>query len=87
MVQLKEISDSVQQVAEAISIAVGVEVEIVDDQLLIIGGTGAYKEKIGQKEEAGQVDGNMLYARVLRSGVTEYIEDARSYQYYSPSLP
>ncbi|MCI9597114.1 MAG: sigma 54-interacting transcriptional regulator [Firmicutes bacterium] len=73
---LKEISDSVTQVAEAISIAIGVEVEIVDTDLTILGGTGIYATRIGQKEEDGRLDSNYLYARVLRSGVTESIEDA-----------
>lgn len=73
---LREISNSVMQVAEAISIAVGVEVEIVDNDLTILGGTGIYAARIGQKEEGGRLDGNYLYARVFRSGVTQAIEDA-----------
>ena len=63
---LKEISNSVTQVAEAISIAIGVEVEIVDTDLTILGGTGIYAAMIGQKEESGRLDSNYLYARVLR---------------------
>lgn len=74
---LREISSSVTQVAEAISIAIGVEVEIVDTDLTILGGTGIYASMIGQKEEGGHLDSNYLYARVLRSGVTESIEDAK----------
>ena len=46
---LGEIAPSVQQVAEAIAIAVGVEVEIVDNELSIIGGTAVYYHRIGQK--------------------------------------
>lgn len=84
---LKEIASSVQQVAEAIAIAIGVEVEIVDNELTIIGGTSLYHDNIGQKEEAGQIDGNYLYAKVLRTGVTEYIEDAKNYQYYGTMGP
>lgn len=79
---LNEIADSVTQVAEAISIAIGVEVEIVDRDLTIIGGTGVYASKISEKEEEGRLDTNYLYARVLRSGVTEYIEDARTAEDY-----
>jgi len=79
---LGDISASVQQVAEAISIAVGVEVEIVDDSLTIIGGTGGYTSRIGQQEEAGKLDGNFLYARVLRSGMTQSVADARSDKFY-----
>lgn len=84
---LKEIAPSVQQVAEAIAIAVGVEVEIVDNELSIIGGTSIYFNRIGEKEEAGKIDGDKLYARVLRSGKTEYIEDAINYQYYDSMVP
>ncbi|HYE68842.1 MAG TPA: PAS domain-containing protein, partial [Anaerovoracaceae bacterium] len=83
---LKEIAPSVQQVAEAIAIAVGVEVEIVDNQLTIVGGTSMYAQRIGDKEEAGEIDGNYLYARVLRTGSTEYISDAQNDKTYGTSL-
>ena len=79
---LSGIRKSVQQVAEAISIALGVEVEIVDNKLNILGGTGPYRDQIGQKEEGGDVGGEYLYARVLRSGVTQYVEDARKDEDY-----
>ena len=79
---LSGIRKNVQQVAEAISIALGVEVEIVDNKLNILGGTGTYRDQIGQKEEGGDVEGEYLYARVLRSGVTQYVEDARKDEDY-----
>lgn len=79
---LSGIKESVQQVAEAISIAVGVEVEIVDNKLRILGGTGVYQECIGKKEESGDLEGNYLYARVLRTGRTQYIADAQNYEGY-----
>ncbi len=82
---LQEISTSVQKVAEAISIALGLEVEIVDENLTIIGGTGIYKGRIGQKEEAGKLDGQYLYARVLRKGETEQIKDAKTDKGYGLS--
>jgi PAS domain S-box-containing protein len=50
MSQLKSISETVQRVAEAISAALGVETEIVDSDLIIIGGTGKYRDKIGKVE-------------------------------------
>ena len=74
---LSGIKESVQQVAEAISIAVGVEVEIVDEKLNILGGTGVYHDQIGQKEEGGDLESNFLYARVLRTGTTQYVADAK----------
>lgn len=73
---LREASSGVKQVAEAIGIAMGVEVEIVDSDLTILAGTGIYASRIGQKEEGGRLDGDYLYARVFRSGVTEFVEDA-----------
>ena len=79
---LSGIKESVQQVAEAISIAVGVEVEIVDNKLNILGGTGAYYDRVGQKEEGGDLDSNYLYARVLRTGTTQYVEDAKQDEDY-----
>ena len=82
---LNGIKESVQQVAEAISIAVGVEVEIVDNKLNIVGGTGVYQSRIGQKEEGGDLEGNFLYARVLRTGVTQYVADAQNDESYGSS--
>lgn len=79
---LKGIQKSVQQVAEAISIALGVEVEIVDNKLNILGGTGPYRDSIGKKEEGGDIEGHYLYAKVLRSGVTQYVEDAKADEDY-----
>ena len=82
---LSGIKESVQQVAEAISIAVGLEVEIVDNRLRILGGTGYYHGRIGKKEEDGNLEGNYLYARVLRTGKTQYVEDAQNFKgYYQP---
>ena len=74
---LSGIKESVQQVAEAISIAVGVEGEIVDEKLNILGGTGVYHDQIGQNEEGGDLESNFLYARVLRTGTTQYVADAK----------
>lgn len=76
MFQLNGVKTSVQQVAEAIAIALKIEVEIVDEDLTIIGGTGVYTERLGFKEERGDLDGNYLYARVMRTGVTQYVSNA-----------
>ncbi len=83
--RLLKISESVQQVAEAIALAIGVETEIVDQDLTIVGGTGAYRRRIGAKEEFGQLNGDYLYARVMRSGVTEFVEDAAHDKNYGSS--
>ena len=83
---LNDISVNVQQVADATGIVLGVEVEIVDEELTIIGGTGKYADMVGQKEEAGELAGNSLYARVLRSGITEFVEDALHSESYGLSV-
>jgi PAS domain S-box-containing protein len=83
---LSDISNDVQQVAEAIRVAVGVEVEIVDETLCIIGGTGIFADMTGRREESGRVKGDGLYATVLRNGRTEFIEDAPNYTRYGSSL-
>ena len=66
------IKDTVQQVANAITEAMELETEIIDENLMIIGGTGRYKEKVGSYEEDGDLNSNLVYAECIRSG-REYI--------------
>ena len=66
------ISDTVQQVAVAITAALELETEIVDERLMIIGGTGRYKEKIGSYEENGDMESHLVYSECLKNG-NEYI--------------
>jgi hypothetical protein len=70
--RLAFIRDTVQKVAEAITAALDIETEIVDDGLEIIGGTGRYTDKIGTYEEMGDLNSNFIYARLLKTGA-EYI--------------
>ncbi|MDR2487425.1 MAG: sigma 54-interacting transcriptional regulator [Clostridiales Family XIII bacterium] len=83
---LTDIAADVQQVAEAIHVALGVEVEIVDDRLTIVGGTAIFHDIIGRKEESGRLSGDALYATMLRGGGTETIEDAPNFDRYGTSL-
>ena len=76
MSKLKMIKETVQQVAEAITDVIGVETEIIDDLLNIIGGTGRYYNKIGEKEEQGNPDSGLLYARILKTGEEWVIPDS-----------
>lgn len=69
---LSLIRDTVQQAAQAITAALDLETEIVDEGLKIIGGTGRYAEKIGTYEENGDLDSPFVYASCLRNG-QEYI--------------
>jgi transcriptional regulator with PAS, ATPase and Fis domain len=84
MPNLTEIRDTTQQVAEAISLAVGLETEIVNHELTIVGGTGPYAARLGEKEELGKLESNFLYARVLREGKTVFVKEAFSDLTYDP---
>lgn len=66
------IKDTVQQVATAITAALDLETEIIDVNLMIIGGTGRYREKTGSYEEDGDLECGLVYADCLRTG-REYI--------------
>lgn len=83
--ELSHIEDTVMQVADAITAAIGIETEIVDDKLKIIGGTGRYAAKLGTYEEDGDLDSPYIYAEILRSGI-EYVclDIAEDVMYYSP---
>lgn len=81
---LMSIQDTVQQVAEAISAALGVETEIVDERLTIVAGTGKYRQRIGTKEEGGDPAAGFLYGRVLRTGQSFVVEDPASDPTYDP---
>ncbi len=84
MTRLQEISKTAQEVAEAITSALGIDMEITDDRLTIVAGTGKYKSKIGTKEEEGDLDSGFLYAEALKTGKTYTIEDVKSYSNYGP---
>ncbi|SFH06155.1 PAS domain S-box-containing protein [Desulfotomaculum arcticum] len=84
--QLKSISDTAQQVAEAVSAVLDVETEILDDQYNIVAGTGKYKNLIGTKDdEAWHTDGDFIYTRVLKTGDPIIIEDPEA-EFYGPIL-
>jgi len=72
MLSLSSIQNTVMQVAEAITAALDIETEIVDDQLRIIGGTGRYVKKIGSMEEDGNLESGFIYATILKTG-REYV--------------
>jgi PAS domain S-box-containing protein len=85
MSKLMQIQPMVQDVAKAIAAALSIEVEIVDDTLTIVGGSNRYHDRIGCKEEFGQLDSNFLYARTLRTGQPYVVEDPRGDPSYDPS--
>lgn len=86
MTRLLGIKETVQQIAEAVTLALGVESEIVDNELTIVAGTGRYKERIGMKEENGDPDSGYIYGRVLRTGKQYIVKDAAHDLLYDPSV-
>ena len=70
MTRLQLIQSTVQQIAVAISAAMGLDTEIIDDDLNIIAGTGCYSSRTGQKEEGGDKEAGYIYGQLLKSGKT-----------------
>ena len=84
--KLKAIQKDVQRVAEAISSSLGLEAEIVDEELTVIAGTGEYKHSVGLKEEGGNPQAGYIYGRVVTLGKAEIAEDAQSDPRYDISV-
>lgn len=83
---LRAIQDEVQRVVEAVAAALGLEVEIVDEELTIVGGTGKYTARIGAKEEAGRREDGYLYGRVLTTGEHFIVPNPGGDPGYDPSV-
>ncbi len=85
LTRLKTIQPMVQDVAGAIAAALSIEVEIVDEELTILAGSSRYNDLIGQQEEYGDLEGDFLYARTLRTGKANIIENPGNDPKYDPS--
>lgn len=86
MTPLLRIQPMVQLVADAISAALKVETEIVDEEMTVVAGTGKYREKINQKEEGGSREEGYLYGRVLMHNRWYVVENAQQDPAYDPSV-
>lgn len=86
MTQLSEIQSIVQQVAEAISAALKIETEIIDETMTVVAGTGKLKNRVNTKEEGGMKEAGFLYGRVLTHNQAYVIENARMDPTYDPSV-
>jgi PAS domain S-box-containing protein len=84
MLELSIIRDTVMNVAEAITAALEIETEIVNEHLEIIGGTGRYIRKIGTFEEGGNVDSGNIYGKLLKTGESYICSDAQKDPEYDP---
>ena len=67
MTQLGVIQKDVQEIAEAISSAMGIETEIVDNEYTVVAGTGKYRGLIGRKE-ASYSEPGYLYRTISTTG-------------------
>lgn len=63
MSELRNIQNYVQQIAEAISAALKVVVEIIDNEHYRVGGTDWLKEGLGEKQKRGYVNDYILKTR------------------------
>ncbi|MDU4961776.1 MAG: sigma 54-interacting transcriptional regulator [Sporomusaceae bacterium] len=74
MSHLQQIQATAQQMAEAISSVLGMEVTIVDSNLERIAGTGLHQATIGRK-----IAGRSIYQKVLRNGREYIVNDVPSF--------
>lgn len=84
MLGLSTIRDTVMQVASAITAALEIETEIIDNKLVIIGGTGRYAAKIGSYEEGGDLGCGLIYSKLLKSGENYSCTDPMMDEDYGP---
>ncbi|MEL7656724.1 MAG: PAS domain S-box protein, partial [Bacillota bacterium] len=84
MLELSVIRDTVMNVAEAITAALEIETEIINEHLEIIGGTGRYKQKIGCFEEYGDINSGFIYGKLLKTGEIYICCDPDSDPEYGP---
>lgn len=84
MLELSVIRDTVMNVAEAITAALEIETEIINDHLEIIGGTGRYARKIGSYEEGGDIDSGAIYGKLLKTGENYLCENTAADPNYDP---
>jgi len=83
---LRAIRTDAQVIAEAISAIIELDTVIVDEFLIVIAGTGRFKERVGTKEEGGDLHAGYLYGRIITEGKAEVVEDAQNDPRYDPSV-
>ncbi len=84
MLELSVIRDTVMNVAEAITAALEIETEIINEHLEIIGGTGRYTRKIGSYEEDGDLNSGSIYGKLLKTGQNYLCENPSADPEYDP---
>lgn len=84
--RLGDIQDYVQKCAEAISSALRLETEIVDDELYIVAGTGFYRGRVGKQEENGDINAGYIYGRTITSLVPSIVSAPSQDPMYGPRV-
>ena len=84
--KLKAIQADAQVFAEAISAIIELDTVIVDENLMVVAGTGRFNKRVGKKEENGDLNAGYLYGRVISRGKPEIVEDAANDPTYDPSV-
>ena len=84
--KLKAIQADAQVLAEAISAIIELDTIIIDENLIVVAGTGRFKKRVGTKEEDGDLNAGYLYGRVITNGKAEIVEDASNDPTYDPSV-
>ena len=65
MLELSLIQDTVTQIADAITAVLEIDTEIVDNNLLIVSGTGRFRKKVGTYEEYGEWEYGGYYRNMI----------------------
>ena len=81
MIDLEHIKSDIQNIAEAIVSVLGIDVTIVDHNLVRIAGTGIYLKKVGEK-----VNGYSAFKKSLDEQIGIIIDDPSSNEICKESL-
>ena len=82
MVELLDVKDYAQQIAEAIATVVKIDIEIADHNLIRIAGTGRYHKGVGQSMDRQ----GYVYQEVLRTGHQFIIETPGQHPLCAPCI-
>lgn len=80
MVDLMSIQKNAQQIAEAIASVLGIDVEIADNNLIRVAGTGIYRDYVGQS----MASQGYIYREVMRLGYEIVIDNPGKHELCQP---
>ncbi len=80
MLELKDVREYAQQIAEAIAAVLKIDVEIADNNLVRVAGTGIYSHKVGRSMDRQ----GYIYREVIRQGHQLVIENPGEHELCQP---